>query len=101
MKARLVEAMCAVQSQALVLCGDVGVGKTALLEYLVRPFDPDCAIETAGQGPDHVLPAPELFTAATTLGHHHGVTDRVHMSKIAGYYCPILIAVGFCYPEWR
>jgi hypothetical protein len=36
------------------------VGKTALLEYLVRRFDPDCAIETAGQGPDHVFPAPRL-----------------------------------------
>jgi len=77
------------------------VGKTALLEYLVRRFDPDCAIETAGQGPDHVFPTPELFTAATTLGHYHGVTDRMQMSKMAGYYDPILIALGFCYPEWR
>jgi len=50
MKARLVEAMCAVPSQALVLCGEAGVGNAALREYLVRPFDPDCAIETAGEG---------------------------------------------------
>ena len=71
------------------------VGKTVLLEYLVRRFDPDCAIETAGQGPDHVFPAPRL------LGHYHGVTDQMQMSKMAGYYDPILIAPGFCYPEWR
>jgi DNA-binding CsgD family transcriptional regulator len=33
---RLVEAVCAGQSRALVLCGEPGVGKTALLEHLVR-----------------------------------------------------------------
>ena len=65
MKARLVEAMCAVPSQALVLCGEAGVGNAALREYLVRPFDPDCAIETAGQGPDHVFPAPRLWATTT------------------------------------
>jgi len=41
------------------------VGKTVLLEYLVRRFDPDCAIETAGQGPDHVFPAPRLWATTT------------------------------------
>jgi hypothetical protein len=25
----------------------------------------------------------------------------MQMSKMAGYYDPILIAPGFCYPEWR
>jgi DNA replication protein DnaC len=33
---RLVEAVCAGQSRALVLCGEPGVGKTALLQYLIR-----------------------------------------------------------------
>ena len=71
MKARLVEAMCAVPSQALVLCGEAGVGNAALLEYLVRPFDPDCAIETAGEGPTRCFrrlnsSLPPRLSATTT-----------------------------------
>jgi predicted ATPase len=32
---RLVEAVCAGQSRTLVLCGQPGVGKTALLQHLI------------------------------------------------------------------
>jgi hypothetical protein len=32
----LVEAVCAGQSRALVLSGEAGVGKSALLQYLIR-----------------------------------------------------------------
>ena len=40
---RLIEAVCAGQSRALVLCGDPGVGKTALLEHLVSQAT-DCRV---------------------------------------------------------
>src|ERR1700756_1537464 len=43
MLARLIEAVCAGQSRALVLCGDPGVGKTALLEHLVSQAT-DCRV---------------------------------------------------------
>ena len=45
---RLVEAVCAGQSRALVLCGDAGVGKTALLEHLVRGAADCQVVQIAG-----------------------------------------------------
>jgi AAA ATPase domain len=45
---RLVEAVRAGQSQALVVCGDPGVGKTALLDYLAgRASDAGCRVAHA------------------------------------------------------
>ena len=45
---RLLEAVCAGQSRALVLCGEAGVGKTALLEYLARRAANCQVLRTAG-----------------------------------------------------
>ena len=45
---RLVEAVCAGQSRALVLCGEPGVGKTALLQYLIRRAAECRVVQTAG-----------------------------------------------------
>ena len=45
---RLVKAVCAGKSRALVLCGEAGVGKTALLEYLTRRAAQCHVVQTAG-----------------------------------------------------
>ena len=45
---RLLQAVCAGQSQALVLCGEAGVGKTALLEYLTSRAAQCCVVQIAG-----------------------------------------------------
>lgn len=45
---RLVEAVCAGQSRALVLCGEPGVGKTALLQYLIGQSAECRVMQTAG-----------------------------------------------------
>jgi AAA ATPase domain len=45
---RLVEAVCAGQSRALVLCGDPGVGKTALLQYVIGRAAECRVVQTAG-----------------------------------------------------
>jgi DNA-binding CsgD family transcriptional regulator len=45
---RLVEAVCAGQSRALVLCGEPGVGKTALLQHLVARAASCRVMQTAG-----------------------------------------------------
>ena len=45
---RLVEAVCAGQSRALVLCGEPGVGKTALLQYPIGRAANCQVVQTAG-----------------------------------------------------
>jgi DNA-binding CsgD family transcriptional regulator len=45
---RLVEAVCAGDSRALVLCGEPGVGKTALLQYLIGRAAECRVVQTAG-----------------------------------------------------
>jgi len=45
---RLAEAVCAGQSRALVLCGEPGVGKTALLRYLIGRSAECQVVQTTG-----------------------------------------------------
>jgi DNA-binding CsgD family transcriptional regulator len=45
---RLVDAVCAGQSRALVLCGEPGVGKTALLQHLTARAAGCRVVQTAG-----------------------------------------------------
>ena len=45
---RLVEAVCAGESRALVLCGEPGVGKTALLRYLIERAAECRVVQVAG-----------------------------------------------------
>lgn len=45
---RLVEAVCAGQSRALVLSGDPGVGKTALLQHLIAQAAECRVVQIAG-----------------------------------------------------
>src|ERR1700751_2881897 len=45
---RLGEAVCAGGSRALVLCGDPGVGKTALLQHLIARAAQCRVVQTAG-----------------------------------------------------
>ena len=44
----LVEAVCARESRALVVCGEPGVGKTALLQYLIERAAECRVMQTAG-----------------------------------------------------
>ncbi len=45
---RLVDAVCAGQSRALVLCGEPGVGKTALLQHLIGRTAECLLVQTSG-----------------------------------------------------
>ena len=52
---RLVQAVRAGESQALVLCGEPGVGKTALLDYLADRAVDCLLVQTAGVESDMEL----------------------------------------------
>ena len=64
---RLAEAVCAGHSRALVLCGEPGVGKTALLQYLIgRPAEWRVA-QTAGVESEMELPFAGLHQLCAPL----------------------------------
>src|ERR1700759_669162 len=53
---RLVEAVRAGQSRAIVLCGEAGVGKTALLDYVAEQASDCRVIRAAGVQSEMELP---------------------------------------------
>jgi predicted ATPase len=73
---RLVEAVSAGDSRALVLCGEAGVGKTALLQYLIgraadcRPLEygAGVVVEQPPAEGDFDLMVGDLLELATVLG---------------------------------
>jgi DNA-binding CsgD family transcriptional regulator/tetratricopeptide (TPR) repeat protein len=81
---RLVDAVCAGQSRALVLSGDPGVGKTALLEHLVRRAANCGVVQIAGVESEmelafaglHQLCAP-LLTGLEDLPERQGDALRI------------------------
>lgn len=96
---RPVEAVCAGQSRASVLCGEPGAGKTALLQHLTgRPAE-SRVVQTAGVESEMELAFTglhQLCVPLLPLGHYQGVTDQFQMWKT-----PVPVPLGSCYPEWK
>jgi hypothetical protein len=61
---RLVEAVCAGDNRALVLCGEPGVGKTALLQYLICRAAECRVVQTAGVESEMELCSPACISCA-------------------------------------
>jgi DNA-binding CsgD family transcriptional regulator len=88
---RLVEAVCAGQSRALVLCGEPGVGKTALLQHLIARAADCHVVETAGVQSEmelafaglHQLCAP-LLDGLDCLPERQGDALRVALGVSSG-----------------
>src|SRR6201988_1961520 len=67
---RLVEAVRAGQSRAIVLCGEAGVGKTALLDYVAEQASDCRVIRAAGVQSEMELPFAALHqVCAPALGN--------------------------------
>ena len=88
---RLLDAVCAGQSRALVLCGDAGVGKTVLLEHLVRRATNCQVVQIAGVESEmelafaglHQLCAP-LLDSLDCLPERQGDALRVVFGMSSG-----------------
>jgi hypothetical protein len=67
---RLVEAVCAGESRAIVLSGEAGVGKTALLDYVAKQASDCRVIRAAGVQSEMELPFAALHqVCAPALGN--------------------------------
>ena len=88
---RLAEAVCAGHSRALVLCGDPGVGKTALLQYVIGRAAECRVVQTAGVEPEmelafaglHQLCAP-LLDGLDCLPERQGDALRIVFGMSSG-----------------
>src|SRR6201998_2080584 len=67
---RLVDAVCAGESRAIVLSGEAGVGKTALLDYVAKQASDCHVVRAAGVQSEMGLPFAALHQGcAPALGH--------------------------------
>jgi DNA-binding CsgD family transcriptional regulator len=88
---RLVEAVCAGQSRVLVLCGEPGVGKTALLQHLVGRASECRVVQIAGVESEmelafaglHQLCAP-LMAGLDSLPERQGDALRIALGMSSG-----------------
>ena len=88
---RLVEAVCAGQSRALVLCGESGTGKTALLQHLIARAAECRVVQTAGVQSEmelafaglHQLCAP-LLAGLEDLPERQGDALRIALGMSSG-----------------
>ena len=72
---RLVEAVSAGDSRALVLCGEPGVGKTALLQHLIRHAAECRVVRTAGV---------ESETELAFAGLHQNKSRTTYLTNASG-----------------
>jgi DNA-binding CsgD family transcriptional regulator len=87
----LVEAVCAGQSRALVVCGELGIGKTALLQHLIGRATECRVVQTVGVESEmelafaglHQLCAP-LLDGLEYLPERQGLALRVAFGMSSG-----------------
>jgi crotonobetainyl-CoA:carnitine CoA-transferase CaiB-like acyl-CoA transferase len=78
----------------------VSLTRTVLWMLSLGIFDKEYAKATAGSSDEHMLIAPDLFTAETPLGTYQGMTDQIVMSRTPGAYRTVLVPRGSSKPEW-
>jgi hypothetical protein len=78
----------------------VSLTRTVLWMLSLGIFDKEYAKATAGSSDEHMLIAPDLFTAETPLGTYQGMTDQIVMSRTPGAYRTVLVPRGSNKPEW-
>jgi crotonobetainyl-CoA:carnitine CoA-transferase CaiB-like acyl-CoA transferase len=78
----------------------VSLTRTVLWMLSLGIFDKEYAKATAGSSDEHLLIAPDLFTAETPLGTYQGMTDQIIMSRTPGAYRTVLVPRGSSKPEW-
>lgn len=78
----------------------VSLTRTVLWMLSLGIFDKKYAKATAGASDEHMLIAPDLFSAETPLGTYQGMTDQIVMSRTPGAYRTVLVPRGSSKPEW-
>jgi crotonobetainyl-CoA:carnitine CoA-transferase CaiB-like acyl-CoA transferase len=78
----------------------VSLTRTVLWLLSLGIFDKEYAKATAGSSDEHMLIAPDLFTAETPLGTYQGMTDQIVLSRTPGAYRTVLVPRGSNKPEW-
>jgi crotonobetainyl-CoA:carnitine CoA-transferase CaiB-like acyl-CoA transferase len=79
----------------------VSLTRTVLWQLSLGVFDKSYAQATAGSTDEHIIVAPDVFTAETPLGTYQGLDEQVYLSKSPGSFRTVLVPRGSSKPEWR